>query len=46
VSAGQAHTCGVTTRGVVLCWGQNNEGQLGDGLPVSSRAIPVRVDVR
>jgi alpha-tubulin suppressor-like RCC1 family protein len=31
VSAGDTHTCGVTTDYRVYCWGFNYDGQLGDG---------------
>lgn len=31
VSAGQNHTCGVTTSGALKCWGNNSNGELGDG---------------
>jgi alpha-tubulin suppressor-like RCC1 family protein len=31
VSAGDSHTCGVTTDGRAYCWGNNFTGQLGDG---------------
>ncbi len=31
LSAGDFHTCGVTTSGQAYCWGYNNEGELGDG---------------
>jgi alpha-tubulin suppressor-like RCC1 family protein len=31
VSAGETHTCGVTTVGRAYCWGHNFLGQLGDG---------------
>ena len=31
VDAGGHHSCGVTTTGRTLCWGDNSWGQLGDG---------------
>lgn len=31
LSAGSAHTCGVTTEFRAYCWGNNNYGQLGNG---------------
>ena len=42
VSAGNVHTCGVTTRGEAYCWGYNVWGQLGDGTTIQ-RSVPVRV---
>lgn len=35
-----AHTCGLTTSGQVLCWGNGRQGQLGNGAAVSS-TVPV-----
>ncbi len=31
IATGEGHTCAVTTGGSVLCWGDNDYGQLGDG---------------
>lgn len=42
VAAGDRHTCALTTRGSVQCWGSNRYGQLGDGT-YEERAKPVQV---
>lgn len=35
------HSCGITTLGVLKCWGNNNYGQIGDGTAGVARAVPV-----
>jgi alpha-tubulin suppressor-like RCC1 family protein len=49
ISAGEGHTCGVTTSGAAYCWGgasasgkDNTEGQLGDGT-TTRRLVPTPV---
>lgn len=42
LTGGGAHNCGLTSDGTAYCWGQNSNGQLGDGSFVS-RNTPVRV---
>lgn len=42
VSAGDAHTCGVTADDRAYCWGINDFGQLGDGTTTERlRPVPV-----
>ena len=43
IAAGRDHTCALTGRGQVRCWGANQSGQLGDGTTVGRR---VPVDIR
>jgi alpha-tubulin suppressor-like RCC1 family protein len=43
VSAGENHTCGLTSNGQVYCWGDGSVGQLGSGTAESSLR-PVAVE--
>jgi WD40 repeat protein len=43
IAAGWGHTCILTVRGGVMCWGNNEDGQLGDGTNKESRAKPADV---
>ncbi|MBN2084680.1 MAG: hypothetical protein JW748_05605 [Anaerolineales bacterium] len=42
VAAGWNHTCAITGEGGLMCWGNNKEGQLGDGSR-TNRSKPVGV---
>ncbi len=42
IMTGQWHTCALTDRGEVKCWGDNHDGQLGDGTSLT-RNVPVNV---
>ena len=43
VSGSFSHSCALTTTGTVLCWGDNNEGQLGNGTMGERAPTPVPV---
>jgi len=43
VSLHTSHTCGITTSGVLKCWGLNTNGQLGNASTTQS-ATPVVID--
>ncbi|WP_083195031.1 hypothetical protein [Pararhodobacter sp. CCB-MM2] len=42
IATGGNHTCAISGRGNVWCWGNNNLGQLGDGT-TEGRNVPTRV---
>lgn len=42
VGAGHYHSCAVTSRGGLSCWGYNSEGQIGDG-STDTAETPTRV---
>ncbi|MDQ8155205.1 MAG: hypothetical protein P3B98_11150, partial [Gemmatimonadota bacterium] len=42
LTAGENHTCGVSSTGSAYCWGRNNSGQLGDGTSTDT-STPVLV---
>jgi alpha-tubulin suppressor-like RCC1 family protein len=44
ITAGIGHTCAVTPETGLRCWGQNDSGQLGDGLKADS-TVPVKTKV-
>jgi alpha-tubulin suppressor-like RCC1 family protein len=42
IDGGFGHTCGLKSNGQLHCWGENDEGELGNGLPDDS-TTPVQV---
>jgi alpha-tubulin suppressor-like RCC1 family protein len=42
ISAGDTHTCALTTTGAAYCWGENGSGQLGNNSTTDSN-VPVAV---
>jgi alpha-tubulin suppressor-like RCC1 family protein len=44
IAAGDFHTCALMETGSVMCWGENENGQLGDGTS-EARSTPVEVQL-
>jgi len=44
ISAGGEHTCAILNDGTVSCWGNNGDGQLGDGTD-TSRLTPTAIEI-
>ena len=44
ISTGHYHTCAVASDDKMYCWGENNNGELGNGSTVDSR-VPVAVNM-
>jgi alpha-tubulin suppressor-like RCC1 family protein len=42
IAAGSSHTCALKTNGTLWCWGQNSDGQLGNGSTADS-VTPIQV---
>ena len=45
ISAGHSHTCAILNDGTLKCWGQDNNGQVGDGGSNSDQNSPVTINV-
>ena len=43
VSAGGFHTCGRRTTGRVYCWGEDDDGQLGDSNTLDDQLVPALI---
>ena len=43
IDLGERHTCAILSGGAMKCWGNNDNGQLGDGTSGNSRTSPVSV---
>ena len=45
IASSQDHTCAIDTEGKAFCWGNNLNGELGDGLQTGFMPSPVAVDM-
>jgi hypothetical protein len=43
IAAGGSRTCALSDLGTVQCWGDNDEGQLGNGSVINYSSVPVAV---
>lgn len=43
ISVGVRHACAVLDTGALKCWGDDSEGQLGNGLPLADQLTPADV---
>ncbi len=43
VGAAFSHSCALTTAGAILCWGDNNDGQLGNGNAADRSVTPAGI---
>jgi alpha-tubulin suppressor-like RCC1 family protein len=43
VAAGTAHSCAITSVGAIHCWGDNSDGQLGNGAAPAGSTVAVAV---
>jgi serine/threonine-protein kinase len=42
-SVGAGHACAIATAGSAYCWGNNDAGQLGNGISTGAPVVPVKV---
>ena len=43
IATGGGYTCAIRQTGTITCWGNNDDGQLGNGQTTSSSSVPVEV---
>ncbi|MGB1818753.1 MAG: RCC1 domain-containing protein, partial [Candidatus Poseidoniaceae archaeon] len=45
VAHGYRHTCAILENGSLMCWGENSDGQLGNGQQYQTQSTPLWVDL-